>query len=202
MDGARSANFCGYRASSTAAHIFSKRHEVARMGSPRERSECRADRAAIVREPSAMPTNMSSERSGEVERSESPKDTCCQFLLCPFYLDMLFHGRSVSEDLKRTFIRNFSLYVRVRTSSQIARSACTGTYVVPGNSRISVYTPFGAAGTAVRMPVRTDMRHEWRGVRVYIASRVASAVRSTVTSVSTAPVAVVAATAAPLLCDQ
>lgn len=42
----------------------------------RERSE--------RRNPSAMPTNTSSKRSEEAERSEGPEDTCCQVSLCPF----------------------------------------------------------------------------------------------------------------------
>ncbi|GAP61320.1 hypothetical protein AHiyo1_50110 [Arthrobacter sp. Hiyo1] len=55
-----------------------------------ERSEwaCRAQRGegapATGTNPSAMPTNTSSKRSGEAERSEGPQDTCCQVCLCPF----------------------------------------------------------------------------------------------------------------------
>lgn len=50
-----------------------------------------------------MPTNTSSERSGEAERSEGLQDTCYQVPLCPFASwssSSLFHGWSVSGSLE------------------------------------------------------------------------------------------------------
>lgn len=98
-----------------------------------------------------MPTNSASERSEEVERSENPKDHCCQLSLCPLLPHRPWRSSTAGASAEAWNIRRNDPYTLDPYTPTFSAQRVYGPRRFSWSARLLVVRSFVGRGTGVRV---------------------------------------------------